>query len=435
MFERLARFANAEGMAGPAFIMLIATVVGGGCNFLFQVTLAGYKPFSDEMAELNTLLALLYIVAVPATAVQNMLIRYVSKYHALNRDDVISWLMRRTLVLTVVAGVIFSILLIVFLNIHEVRTTLKLTTTLPTLLLAIGVFIALVSPIGQGPLQGLQRFTSFGLLSVGNFILKLSLGVGLVFLGYGVSGAIGGAVIGLAFSAGLSFILVRKYLLKPGNAVESKEIWWFALPAMIGVLCFTILTNVDVIFASILLPKDQANIYAPASMLAKIILFLPGAVSSVMFPKMAKAHAEKSETAHILKTAFGMTLFLSGLVALAYVFFPDLIVSVLIPGNIYRDFIPELLPPLGIAMVFLGLANLFMLYGLATDGHAYIVIMGLSVLVLVALVGGVVAVGIIFTPMILSLIMVATGLFIVIMSAIYLVIIERDWRPRSKRTN
>jgi len=144
---------------------------------------------------------------------------------------------------------------------------------------------------------------------------------------------------------------------------------------------------------------------------------------------MAKVHAQKGDTRNILRTAFGMTLLLSGLAAMAYVLVPDLIVSILIPGSDYRAFVPALLPPLGIAMMLLGLANLFMLYGLATDGHAYISIMVMSVLVMASLVGAVIASGTIFTPMIVALIMIATGLFMVSLSALYLVIIEREWRP------
>jgi hypothetical protein len=81
-------------------------------------------------------------------------------------------------------------------------------------------------------------------------------------------------------------------------------------------------------------------------------------------------------------------------------------------------------------MLFLGLANLFMLYGLATDGHAYITIMGLSVLVLVGQVSVAVVIGSVFTPLLLAQIMIVTGLFIVVLSAIYLIIIEKEWRPR-----
>jgi O-antigen/teichoic acid export membrane protein len=179
-----------------------------------------------------------------------------------------------------------------------------------------------------------------------------------------------------------------------------------------------------------LLPKPQADLYASASPLAKIILFLPGAVSTVMFPKISKAHAENGATNRILKVAFAMTLLLSGMVVTVYLLFPDFVVNVLIPNNPNRYLIAPIMQWLGVAMLFLGLANLFMLYGLATDGHAYITIMGLSVLVLVAQVSVAVVIGSVFTPLLLAQIMIVTGLFIVVLSAIYLMIIEKEWRPR-----
>jgi O-antigen/teichoic acid export membrane protein len=427
MFDRFARLLNTEGMAGPAFIMLVATVVGGGCNFLYQVMMANLIP--NDLAELNTLLAILYIVTVPSTAVQNVIIRYVSKYHTLGEDTVVSWLLKRVLLFTAVAGVVIAILVVVVLSIPEVASTLKISSNLLVLLLAIGVVISLVSPVGQGTMQALQRFTAFGTMTVGNFTLKLTMGVGMVLLGLGVAGALGGVVIGIAFATGVSFFLVRRYFFLGSKAVEGKEIWLFTIPATVAMLGFTILTQVDVIIATSLLPLEEASYYAAASSLAKIILFLPGAVSTVMFPKISKAHAEKGETHRILRTSFMMTLALSGMVVAVYLFFPDLVLSLLLPANPYRDLIAPILQGLGVAMLLLGLANLFMLYGLATDGKAYITIIGLSVLVLGALVGLTIASGTPFTSKILVLIMNATGLFIVVLSGIYLIIVEREWRP------
>ncbi|MDW5562519.1 MAG: oligosaccharide flippase family protein [Methanomassiliicoccus sp.] len=420
-------------MAGPAFIMLVATVVGGGCNFLYQIIMI--NTISDELAELNTLLSILYIVTVPSTAVQNVIIRYVSKYHALGQDNVVAWLLKRILVLTSMAGVAIAILLIIVLGMPDVAATLKLTGTLPILLLAIGVVISMVSPVGQGTMQALQRFTPFGSVTVINFALKLTLGAGMVLLGYGVSGALGGVIIGLAFACGASILYVRKYFFMDGTAVESRDIWRFTIPATVALLGYTIITQADVIFATSLLPATEADVYSAASQLAKIILYLPGAVSTVMFPKISKAHAMRSrseEGNRILKIAFAMTLALSGLVVAVYFLFPDFVVNILIPGNKYKDQIAALLPWLGVAIMFLGLANLFMLYGLATDGHAYIIIVSSSVLVMLSLVGALVAAGVLFTPMMVVAIMFITGLFNILLSGLYLFVIEREWRPRRR---
>jgi O-antigen/teichoic acid export membrane protein len=427
MFERLAHYIDTEGMARPAFIMLVATVVGGGCNFLYQVMMANLIP--DDLAELNTLLAILYIVTVPSTAVQNVIIRYVSKYKALNEDSAVAWIMKRTLVITSMAGVAIAVLLVIALSVPSVTSTLNLTSTLPVILLAVGVVASMVSPVGQGTIQAFQRFTTFGGLVVGNFTLKLTLGVGMVLFGFGVAGALGGVVIGIAFATGASLVLVRKYFFLSPTPVESREIWRFTVPATVAILGFTILTQVDVIFATSLLTSEEASYYAAASTLAKIILFLPGAVSTVMFPKISKAHAEKGETHRILKSSFLMTLVLSGVVVAVYFLAPHLVLDILLPANPYKDLIAPILQGLGVAFLLLGLANLFMLYGLATDGHAYITIIVLSVVVMVSMVGITIATGTTFTPTILVAIMILTGLFTVVLSGIYLFIVEREWRP------
>ncbi len=436
MFERLARFINAEGMAGPAFVMLVATVAGGGCNFLYQVLMNNY--IHDNVAELNTLLSILYIVTVPSSAVQNVIIRYVSKYHALGKDTVVAWLLKRILIFTSAAGVAIAIFLLIVLSIPSVSSTLKLTSNLPIVLLAIGVVISLVSPVGQGTMQALQRFTPFGAFNTVNFTLKLTLGVGMVLLGYGVAGALGGVIIGIAFGCGASIIFVRKYFFMRSTPIEAKEIWRFTVPATIAMLGYTIITQADVIIATSLLIKEQANYYAAASSLAKIILFLPGAVSTVMFPKLSKAQAVRSrageESSRILKTAFAMTLALSGMVVAVYFLLPDLVLNILLPVNPYKEQIAPILQWLGVAMMLLGLANLFMLYGLATDGHAYTIIITMSVIVMLSMVGIVIALGMVFTPMLVVLVMFITGIFIVALSGLYLFVVEREWRPQRRST-
>jgi O-antigen/teichoic acid export membrane protein len=417
---------NDQGMARPAFVLLIATLLGGGFNTLFQIFMSNL--IHDDVAELLTLLSILYIVAVPATAVQNVLIRYVSIYSSQGREPVIVWLMKRTMVLMTVAGLVVGIIVLLVLNVGEVRTTLKLTSNFAVLMLAIGVFISLVSTVGLGTLQGFQRFTVFGMQGVINYLIKFVLGVALVLLGFGLNGAMGGVVVGLAIGSAISFFFVRKHLFGKGEPGESKEIWWFTVPVMIGILCYTVLTQVDVIFASALMDKAQANSYASASIYAKIILYLPGAVSSVMFPRISRAHAEKEATVPLLRSSFLMVLALTGLATAIYVLFPNLILNILLPTNADRAIIAPTLQMLGVAMMLLGLTNLFMLYGLATDNRAYIYIMAVSLLVLAALVGGMVAGGIAVTPLILAAIMTGVGAFVLAVSWFYLFAVEiRGW--------
>jgi hypothetical protein len=98
----------------------------------------------------------------------------------------------------------------------------------------------------------------------------------------------------------------------------------------------------------------------------------------------------------------------------------------------YKSQIAPILQWLGVAIMLLGLANLFMLYGLATDGHAYTVIICTSVLVMLSLFGFVIVTGITITSMTVVFIMFATGVFDVLISGLYLFTIEKEWKPQRR---
>ena len=336
--------------------MLMATVVGGGCNFLYQILMGNF--IQNDLAELNTLLGILYIASVPSSAVQNVIIRYVSKFKVMGEENMVAWLLKRIMIFASLAGVAIAILLLIILSVPSVASTIKVTSTLPVMLIAIGVVISMISPVGQGAMQAFQRFTPYGALTVGNFVLKLTFGVGMVLLGYGISGALGGVVVGLAFACGASIIFVRKYFFMASKPAEGKDIWRFTIPATVALLGYSVITQADVIFATSLLPATEADAYSAASQLAKIILYLPGAVSTVMFPKISKAHAESQltsnnvdETSRILRAAFIMTVALSGLVVAVYFLFPNTVINILYPLVAYKDQIAPILQWLGVAIM------------------------------------------------------------------------------------
>ena len=426
MLGRLRRLTSAEGMGGPALIMFIATVGGGACNFFYQLMMQNLA--AHELSEINTFLAILAIAGVPSTAISTVLIRYTAKYNAHGQNGRIAWLMRRTLLLALALGAIAGLAIVAVLGIPEVRASLNLTSTAGIALVGIGVLLSLLMPVGSGPLQGLQRFTAYGISYGGNYLIKLSLGVGLVVLGLGVAGAIGGVVVGIAFGVAFSLLAMRKHLTLKGERAESGEIWRFTIPTTMAALGYTVLTNMDIILAALLMEKDPANVYTAATRLASIILYLPGAIAAVMYPKIAKLHTQRRSTWKVLRTSILATALLSGVVALVFILFPELVLNILVPNNPY---LPQMVSPmrvLAVAMSLLGLANIFMLYGLATDGHAYVVILLLAVAALIALVSGIASTGMTFTPLLLAQVMALTGGFIIVLSSLYLFAIDREQR-------
>lgn len=79
--------------------------------------------------------------------------------------------------------------------------------------LVVVLFLALppllILPVPQGILRGLQRFVALGISSVSWIVVKFSVGVLLVILGFGVLGGLFGAVVAPVFGLILAFVFLR----------------------------------------------------------------------------------------------------------------------------------------------------------------------------------------------------------------------------------
>ena len=175
--------------------------------------------------------------------------------------------------------------------------------------------------------------------------------------------------------------------------------------------------------------KDPANYYTSASTLAKVALFLPTAVVGAMYPKIARAYEEGRDPTPILRRSLLMMLILSVSVCLVYVIAPEFILNVLVHDVYPVAETAPLMRTLSISMLFIGVANIFMYYGLAVNAHSHIAIMGLSVIMLIASIAILLMLGIVITPYMLSEIMIGVGIFNAALCAITL----RLSRRRVKR--
>jgi O-antigen/teichoic acid export membrane protein len=410
--------ASAEGFVKPTMIMFLATVIGGSCNYVYQFFMM--KSLTVESySELAAVLSLFYIISVPTQTVSTMLLRYTSKFVAEGRREQISWLMRRTLWITL--GITFVMVVALLISMPWLVEFLSLTSDLPLMIMLFGLVVAMVTPIGYGPGQGLQRFGLIGLNTITWPIGKLLFGVLLVIAGFGVAGAMGGVVIGSVFGLLVVFIGVRDHLVKTGlpiSVADARSIKIFLIPATIAAVCYGIMTNVDIFLANHYLDKTGAGLYSTASTLGKIILFMPGAIGAVMFPKVTQAHTRSEGTVRVMRRSIMWNLTLTGMLALAFLLVPETVLGLLSTTS-YLGAAPAL-QVVGISMMFFGLGVLFMNYGLATDRHQYIFFMLLFTVVEVVLL-------ILFhsTPVEISYDMLVTGVLMCFVSWAYM---ELKWR-------
>ena len=323
----------------------------------------------------GSLFAISYIIYVLTNTIQTGSARFISKFIGENKKNMIGifsvGLFKRMLILGL------SLFFVIAILSNQIAIYLKINSIIPIVILASIFIFSTLLPVNLGIIQGLEKFLPLGFNMILNFSAKLIFGIILVWIGFGVNGAIGGVVLGFLFALIFSYIPIRKYFKNTRRNNEKEfnfsELYVYSFPTMIAMFCYSVPANIDVIIAKHFFASDIAGIYTAATVLGKIILFVPGAIAIVMFPKISRLHAEKKDTNHVLNISLIYTGFLSSIMAIGYWFFPNFAIT--IPyGSEYIDAIP-VLRLYGIAMLFFSLTVVIMRYALAINHLKYVYIL------------------------------------------------------------
>ncbi len=315
-------------------------------NLFYHLFMVRYLPPIDY-GHLNTLMALFMIISVPASTVQTAVTKFISSYRIQDKYDRANRLLRHLLILMVIVGL--AIFLFIMLGIRFISSFLQISSYGLIILLAAALFFAMIIPIPWGGLQGLQKFGSLTLNLIMNSGLKLGLGVLFVLLGLGLLGAMGAIVLSYGATFFLALIILGGYLprkrdLKPEQSAEESdsayisEVYRYFLPVGITLLCFMVLTNIDLILVKHFFMPIEAGYYSIAQMVGKIILFLPIPVVMVMFPALFSSEGQ-ANALRTLGRSLMIAFFICFVAILLGLFYPSLIVRIL-SGKVYPECIP-----------------------------------------------------------------------------------------------
>lgn len=346
-------------------------------NLLYHLFMVRNLP-PIEYGQLNTLMALFMIISVPASTVQTAVTKFISSFQVQNKYDRANRLLRHLLILMLIVG--SAIFLSMVVGIRFISSFLQISSYGLIILLAAGLFFAMIIPIPWGGLQGLQKFGSLTFNLIINSGLKLALGILFVFLGFGVLGAM--AAIGLSYGVTffLSLLILGGYLPKKRESkleqdVEGSgpayisEVYHYFVPVGITLLCFMVLTNIDLILVKHFFMPIEAGFYSIAQMVGKIILFLPIPVVMVMFPTLSSSEGQ-AKALRTLRRSLMIAFFLcAGAILLGFLF-PSFIVRIL-SGKVYPECIP-LVRLFCINMTLYSLVLILLYYHLSTYRRGFL---------------------------------------------------------------
>lgn len=353
-----------DGVIKHGSIMLIANGLGSAFNMLYQLYMVrNLNPV--DYGILNSLLALLLIISVPAGTLQTAVTKYTAGFHAHNQLlKIRSFLLRFAKEILLFSSLIFIIIL---LGSRYISNFFQIPTSTPVILVGILMLFSIVQPITLGGLQGMQMFGWLGINGIIGAGMRLAFGILLVSMGLRVLGALSAIIIANLFIIIISIIPLRPYLITINSTDVEKinfmDIYKYFIPVAVTFLCFMALIGIDIILVKHFFAPLEAGFYSIAQMGGKIILFFPMTIVIVMFPKVSSLHSKGADTVKILKKCLLLAALLCAMGVLGYFLFPSLIIKIL-SGKDYIECIP-LVRLFAIAMAFYAITHLLLFYQLS----------------------------------------------------------------------
>ena len=319
-----------DDMARDGLIMVIFGLLTGLFNYLYQISM-GIMLSPADFGTLFSLFSLFMIVWWLTQALQTPMTKFVSTFKAQGSIGKASYLwsasLKGMLLVGLAAFAVSAALSPLVCNL------LRIDDNLYAVLLFAAFIMAFALPVNNGALRGLQQFIPSGFSNSLLAFLRFSLAVLFVWLGLGVYGGL--LPIVLAYCAAL---LVTTYFLRGFARVSHQPVSVSGLKSYTGLsllalVCFAVLTNVDVVLAKHYLEADSAGTYSAISVAGKVALFAPAGIAAAMFPKASELFETGGAHGRLLQRAMLYVTLIGGAVLATYVLFPHFVTDVILQGK------------------------------------------------------------------------------------------------------
>ncbi len=331
-------------------------------SLLYQLLIA-HRMSGVDFAGFNSLLAIFTLISAPLTTLQIAVAKYSAEFNAQNQikkiQALLSNLIRKILPLAIITFVIFYFLCFYIMD------KLKISSVSAGYILALLLASSWITPVLTGALQGLELFKWLVSLSMIGGALKLVFAFIFISLGFNIAGALSAFLIASLIGIIISFFPLKNFLSFKliEDSINFKDFFLYLAPVGLSFFCFIALVNFDMVLVKYLFSPLQAGFYSLAQMLGKIFLFLPGAISIVMFPKAAGLKAKNMNTDSTLRRSLLYACSLCIIANLVYNLFPFFSLKIL-TGKAFAESV--ILGRLfGISMSFFALLLILITYFLS----------------------------------------------------------------------
>lgn len=366
--RRLWEYSKSDSLVRDNFILLAATMMVNLGAFLFHIVMGRFLGPSSY-GILGVILAIIYILSIPVNSIQTIITKFVSQLNSNKEYNKINFLLRRSLLKL---GYIGLFALVIFIILIPPISTFLHIPKINLLILSPIILFATLGPIVKGGLQGLQKFKALGINMITEIIVKLGLGILLVYTVLGLNGTILAIVLSALVTILLGLIQLKKFLNKKySEYFDPKEVYKYSYPVIFILTFLMLIFSIDLFLVKHFFSSDNAGLYAAASLIGKIIFFASFSISQVMFPKSVDNFNKRKSNIKIIKKSMLLTLILAIPAIIIYFLVPTLIIKILF-GQGYTE-ISHLIGFFGVAMTFFSLSYMLALYNLSINKTNFVI--------------------------------------------------------------
>ncbi len=363
-----------RGVSALAVLTVGASALNYGSNLVFSRLL---DPVG--FGELTALLALAVIVVVPTAAAQTVIAERITTYVSAGDLARARYFVRHAIahvtVIACVVGAVYAACIPLIVSAFNLRQ--------PGPAVALGLFIVLafLQPVALGVLQGMERFAAFGTMQLAVAVSRIAFGVPWVLAGGGAGGAIAGQAFGVAVVLVGTAWLLRDLVLSRGSGAATAGLRRRpdvrTIHASTAFVAFAVLSNFDLLLATLFLPPEEVGMYAAIATVGKLVMFLPMAISVILVPDATKSRGSVAEQRQVLRRSALLVFVTAGAAALPAVVAPSLLVRVMFgPG--YEDATGGVLP-IVIAGAALSMLYLLVVYAVTISDRRWTMVLALGV--------------------------------------------------------
>lgn len=367
--KKIFKYTKEDSLVRDSFILFVATMIMNLGAFLYHFVM-GRMLGPADYGVLGVVLTLFYILMVPHYVIQTSVSKFVALFRAKKNIDKICNLFVRSTKKIIVLG--FILLVFIFSISYFLAKFLNIPIGV-VWIVAVAIPFVLFVPIARGLLQGVQNFKILGINFIAEAFAKFLFGLLLVFIGFGVFGAVFGITAAFITSFLLGYFVLRKYFKKTKSKIDAKIIYKYSWPVFLVLLCLTLFYSLDVILVKHYFNPIQSGYYAAFAILGRIAFFASFSLVFVMFPKVAEAHALGKANLHLVKKALLLVTVVSGGVVLSYLLLPKLVVLILF-GKGYIE-ITKYIAAFALIMMLFSYVYVLSFYNLSINRFKFIYVL------------------------------------------------------------